>query len=109
VCRDKCRRLVVELCTRSGEADGNCNGDRITDQGNRSSPAVAVAQAAALLRLAIVALLLMRVANEVRRGLMRRRMRMCASQAALLEGETTVHRTGVQLHRLDQTKGEPKR
>jgi hypothetical protein len=61
------------------------------------------------LRLAIVALLLMRMTNEVRRCLMPGRMRMCANQAALLDGETTVHRTGVQLHRVDQTKGEPKR
>jgi hypothetical protein len=36
-------------------------------------------------------------------------MRMCSSPLTLLNGETTMHGAGMQLHWLDQTKGEPER
>jgi hypothetical protein len=51
-------------------------------------------------------LVLVRLSGAVRRHVVADR-RMAVPDGGLLDGETTVHRTRMQLHWLDHTDGEP--
>jgi hypothetical protein len=83
-----------------GQRDNGC------DKSDWRTSAIAIAEAAALVRLSVGALIVARLSSAVRRHVMAAR-RMAGWRGGLLDDETTVHRAGVQLHWLDHTGDEP--
>jgi hypothetical protein len=104
--RDKARRRVVEA--RDCVIDDSRLEQRHRGCGKTDwrASAIAIAEAAALVRLSVGTLVLVRLSGAVHGHVMTvRGMAVCAGR--LLDGETTVHRARMQLHWLDHTDGEP--
>lgn len=101
---------IVSKIGRQTFDDRNCRqrNARRGDSDWRAS-SVAVTKTAALPRLVVAALIVMIVpGTSAPRELLRRRsVAVCGDRSHLLDGEATVHGTGVELHRLGQTNGEP--
>jgi hypothetical protein len=103
---DQARRGVVEA--RDCVVDDSRLGQRHRGRSESDwrASAITIAKAAALVRLSVGALVLVRLSSEVRGHVVAvRRMAVCAG--GLLDGETTVHRARMKLHWLDHTGGEP--
>ena len=103
--RDNAGRRVVEVWHRvadNGELGQRDNGCGKSD---RRAPAIAIAEAAALVRLSVGTLVLVRLPGAVHPHVMG--ARGVAGCPGHLDCETPVHRARMQLHRLDHTGGEP--
>lgn len=116
------KRKEKMRCDNAGGSVGNLGrrafGDRNREQRDPGggkvelrASSVAVAEAAALPRLAVAALIVVRVPGpSVRRAMPgRRRVAVGVSRRRLRHREAAMHGAGVQLHRLGQTNGEPER
>jgi hypothetical protein len=100
------RRRVVEVRHRvagNGQLGQRYNG---CAKSNRRASAVAIAEAAALVRLSVGAMVLVRLSGAVHRHVMPARS-MAGCAGGRVDDETAVHRAGMQLHWLDHTDGEP--
>ena len=104
--RDQARRRVVEARDRVGDDSRLGQRQRGRGKSDWRASAITIAEAAALVRLSIGALVLVRLSGAVHPHVMPAR-RMAVCDGGLLDGETTVHRARMQLHRLDHTGGEP--
>ena len=89
-------------------ADNGELGQRYSGCGKSDwrTSAIAIAEAAALVRLSVGTLILVRVSGAVHRHVMAARQ-MAGCAGGRVDDETTVHRARMQLHWLDHTGGEP--
>jgi hypothetical protein len=99
-------RRVVEARDRVGDDSRLEQRHRGCSESDWCASAITIAEAAALLRLSVSALVLVRLPHAVRGHAVAAR-RMAVRAGRLLDGETTVHRARMQLHWLDHTGGEP--
>jgi hypothetical protein len=104
--RDQARRRVVEARDRIVDESRLGQRHRGCGKSDWRTPATAIAQAAALVRLSVGALVLVRLSRAVHRHVMPGR-RVAGSAGDRVDDETTVHRARMQLRWLDHTDGEP--
>lgn len=108
---DEAGGIVSKLGRRTFDDGNGRQRNAHRNNPDRRASSIAVTKTAALPRLTVAVLVVM----EVPGASVCREVSRCRSVAVrddgthLLNGEATVHRTGVQLHRLGQTHGEPQR
>jgi hypothetical protein len=104
--RNQARRRIVEARDRVGDDSRLGQRHRGRRKSDWRASAITIAEAAALVRLSVGALVLVRLSSEVRGHVVAVR-RMAVRDGGLFDGEATVHRARMQLHWLDHTGGEP--